>query len=163
LKRLGARSLLDAACGAFGWVASCVEGLDYIGADIVPAIITENLARAQGGAFEGQFFTADINQSALPKTDVVLCRDGLVHLSFSNIEKALARFRESGAEWLLATTFSAWEHNADCEDGDWRALNLQKPPFCWPAPIEFLNESCAEGDGAWRAKCLGLWRIRTLA
>jgi hypothetical protein len=100
---------------------------------------------------------ADITRDALPATDLILCRDGLVHLSFDNIFRAVSRFRASGAQWLLATTFPEWEVNSDCEDGDWRALNLQHAPFNWPAPVELINERCDEGDGGWRDKSLGLW------
>lgn len=133
LRRLGVRSLLDAPCGDAGWITDCVRGIDYTGVDIVPSLIDENTLRARRGDIAGRFLVADLTRDPLPRADLILCRDCLVHLGFSHIRSAVARFRESGAQWLLATTFPEWDINADCEDGDWRALNLQRAPFDWPA------------------------------
>jgi hypothetical protein len=162
LQRLGVHSLLDAPCGDAGWITDCIADLDYVGVDIVPALITANSLRAQRGEVTGRFLAADITCDVLPPADVILCRDCLVHLSFDNVHRAVARFRESGARWLLTTTFPEWEVNLDCEDGDWRALNMQGAPFGWPAPVELINERCDEGDGGWRDKSLGLWHIPDL-
>ena len=162
LKRRGVRSLLDAPCGDAGWISDCLQDLDYTGVDIVSSLITANALRAARGEIAGRFLTADITRDALPGADLVLCRDCLVHLSFENIHRAVARFRASGARWLLTTTFPEWEVNSDCEDGDWRALNLQHAPFGWPAPAELINERCDEGNGGWRDKSLGLWRLADL-
>jgi hypothetical protein len=162
LQRLGARSLLDAPCGDAGRIMACIRDLDYTGIDIVPSLITANSLRALRGEINARFLVADITRDALPRTDVILCRDCLVHLSFDNIRRAVARFRVSGARWLLTTTFPEWEVNSDCEDGDWRALNMQRAPFGWPAPTELINERCDEGDGGWRDKSLGLWSIAEL-
>jgi len=162
LQRLGVRSLLDAPCGDAGWINDCIQDLDYTGVDIVSSLTTANTLRAQRSEIAGRFLTADITRDALPGADLILCRDCLVHLSFDNIRRALARFRATGARWLLTTTFPEWEVNLDCEDGDWRALNMQRPPFGWPAPAELINERCDEGDGGWRDKSLGLWHIADL-
>jgi hypothetical protein len=159
LQRLGARALLDAPCGDASWIMDCFHGLDYIGVDIVPSLIAANALRAQRGEIAGRFVLADITRDALPAADVILCRDLLVHLSFANIFRAVSQLRASGARWLLTTTFPDCEVNSDCEDGDWRALNLQYPPLNWPAPVELINERCDEGDGGWRDKSLGLWRL----
>lgn len=87
---------------------------------------------------------ADITVNPLPTADLILCRDCLVHLSFAHIDAALANFRASGARWLLTTTFPMIEENVDCEDGDWRALNLTLPPFCW------LQLKCSLANHVWR-------------
>ncbi|WP_426418994.1 class I SAM-dependent methyltransferase [Bradyrhizobium genosp. A] len=162
LQRLGARSLLDAPCGDAGWIASIKLEVDYTGIDIVPSLIAANSARAARGELRGRFLVADITRDSLPRCDLILCRDCLVHLSFRNIARAISRFRASGAQFLLVTTFPEWEDNRDCEDGDWRALNMTKPPFDWPAPRELIDERCDEGGGSWRDKSLGLWRLDEL-
>jgi hypothetical protein len=102
---------------------------------------------------------ADITVDPLPRCDAILCRDCLVHLSFANISRALDNFRRTGARWLITTTFPDWRHNRDCEDGDWRALNFERAPFAWGAPVELLNENCMEAGGGWRDKSLGVWRL----
>jgi len=135
---------------------------DYTGVDIVPSLIEANRRRVEGAGSSARFIVGDITRDALPRADVVLCRDCLVHLSFANIARAVRNFRASGARFLLATTFPEWEQNQDCEDGDWRALNMEKAPFNWPAPDALINERCEEGSGGWRDKSLGLWRLDQL-
>ncbi|QOZ70168.1 class I SAM-dependent methyltransferase [Bradyrhizobium arachidis] len=159
LQRLGARALLDAPCGDAGWIGSMKLNVGYTGIDIVPSLIAANSERAARGELPGRFQVADITRDAVPSADLILCRDCLVHLSFANIARAVANFRASGARFLLLTTFPEWDDNRDCEDGDWRALNMVKAPFNWPAPRELINERCEEGGGGWRDKSLGLWRL----
>ena len=162
LQRLGARSLLDAPCGDAGWIGRTTLDVDYTGVDIVPSLIAANMARVAQGELRCLFLVADITRDPLPVCDVILCRDCLVHLSFQNIARAMAGFRASGAQFLLVTTFPEWGDNRDCEDGDWRALNMTRAPFDWPPPRELINERCDEGGGGWRDKSLGLWRLDEL-
>ena len=159
LARLNVTSLLDAPCGDAGWINRADLGVRAVGVDIVPALIEGLKARAAAGEIHGEYHLADITCDALPKCDAILCRDALVHLSFANIERALANFRRSGAAWLITTTFPDWQANADCEDGDWRALNFERPPFNWGTPVELINENCTEAGGGWRDKSLGVWRL----
>jgi hypothetical protein len=160
LRSLGdVKRLLDAPCGDAGWIARADLGtVSYTGVDIVPELI-HSLRRERAGF--GEFLVADITRDALPSADAILCRDCLVHLSFDNIALVLKRFKATGAQWLITTTFTRWEHNADCEDGDWRALNLEHHPFCWSTPEYLLVEGCDEGGG-WRDKSLGFWRLDRL-
>ncbi|WP_027554610.1 class I SAM-dependent methyltransferase [Bradyrhizobium sp. Cp5.3] len=162
LKRLGACSLLDAPCGDASWIGRLGLEVDFTGVDIVPSLIESNHQRVERGELSGRFLIADITRDALPPADVILCRDCLVHLSFQNIGRAVTRFRASGARFLLATTFPELESNEDCEDGDWRALNMERAPFNWPPPRELINERCEEGGGGWHDKSLGLWRLDEL-
>jgi len=155
LAALGVASLLDAPCGDTRWLPA-MPGVGVIGVDIVPAVVAA--ARTGGGDFR----VADITRDPLPRADAILCRDCLVHLSFANIARAVANFRSCGATWLLTTTFTAWEANADCDDGDWRALDFTRPPFVWPEPALLLDEACTEGGGAWADKAIGVWRLADL-
>jgi Methyltransferase domain len=159
LTRLGVTSLLDAPCGDAGWIIRADLGVRYVGVDIVPALVERLQARTATGEICGEYHLADITTEELPRCDAILCRDCLVHLSFANIERAVANFRASGAAWLIATTFPEWQVNADCEDGDWRALNFERAPFGWGLPVELLNEDCQEAGGGWRDKSLGVWRL----
>ena len=159
LEKLGVRSLLDAPCGDAGWINQADLRMRYVGVDIVLALIESLQRRAANGDIRGEYHLADITGDTLPRCDAILCRDALVHLSFANIERAVANFRASGATWLIATTFPEWQINRDCEDGDWRALNFERPPFGWRPPFELLNENCTEAGGGWRDKSLGVWRL----
>lgn len=160
LRRLGARSLLDAPCGDAGWIRSVdLGGIAYVGVDIVPDLIERLRARNDPS---GTYLIADIASEPLPSCDVVLCRDCLVHLSFERAAMAVANLRRTGARWLIATTFSDLAVNRDCEDGDWRPLNMTRAPFGWPAPQHLIVERCREGDGGWRDKSLGVWNVASL-
>jgi len=158
-ERLKVTSLLDAPCGDAGWINHAELGVRYLGIDIVPALIEDLRARAARREIQGEYHLADITSDPLPRCDAILCRDCLVHLSFANIERAVANFRASGAAWLIATTFPDWQANGDCEDGDWRALNFERAPFDWGPPVELINENCLEAGGGWRDKSLGVWRL----
>ena len=161
LRKLGVATLLDAPCGDAGWIASLdLREIQYIGVDIVPALIAENTDKHQT---LGIFVLADITGDPLPLADAILCRDCLVHLSFANIRRAVGNFRRSGAQWLIATTFPEWQCNSDCEDGDWQALDMTRLPFGWLPPHEMLNEGCEEADGGWRNKSLAVWDLQHLA
>ena len=159
LRTLGVRSLLDAPCGDAGWIHQALpDGVAYVGIDIVPGLI--EALRRRGAP--GRYLLADITRSPLPRADAILCRDALVHLSFANIARAVANMRRSGATWLIATTFPLLQENRDCEDGDWRALNMARAPFHWPAPEAVLTEGCEEAGGGWRDKSLAAWRLEAL-
>src|SRR4051812_16595348 len=162
LARLEIASLLDAPCGDASWIGAVRANVQYIGVDVVPDLIARLQARAAAGDIRGAYHVADITRDLLPRCDAVLCRDCLVHLSFGNIERAMANFRASGATWLIATTFPEWQTNADCEDGDWRALNFERAPFNWGPPVELINENCQEAGGGWRDKSLGVWALSTV-
>ena len=159
LETLAVTSLLDAPCGDAGWIHAADLRMPFTGVDIVPALIARLKARVAAGEMKGEYHLADITCDPLPRCDAILCRDCLVHLSFANIERAVANFRASGATWLITTTFPDWQTNRDCEDGDWRALNFERAPFDWGPPVELLNENCTEAGGGWRDKSLGVWRF----
>jgi Methyltransferase domain len=163
LERLGVTSLLDAPCGDAGWINHANLGVRITGIDIVPSLVDRLQARAAAGEIKGEYHLADITRDPLPRCDAILCRDALVHLSFANIERAVANFRNSGAVWLIATNFSEWQSNGDCEDGDWRALNFERAPFGWGPPVELLNENCLEAGGGWRDKSLSVWRMAEIS
>ncbi len=159
LRRLNITSLLDAPCGDAAWIARADLPVHITGIDIVPALIEQLRARAERGELSGEYHLADITRDSLPRTDAILCRDCLVHFSFANIARGVENFRRTGAAWLITTTFPEWQQNADCEDGDWRALNFESAPFNWGRPVELINENCTEAGGGWRDKSLGVWRL----
>ena len=163
LKQLGVRTLLDCPCGDFGWLSRAELDLDaYLGADIVGEIVALNTAKYATADGRISFRQLDLLTDPLPAMDAVLCRDCLVHLSFANIAAAIANFRRSGSEWLVTTTFPELRTNIDCEDGDWRALNLALAPFNWGPAVHLLVEGCTEGDGGWADKSLAAWRLADL-
>jgi hypothetical protein len=162
LRNLGARKLLDAPCGDFYWLKQVELDLDeYIGGDIVRPLIEENRKSYER---PGRRFTVlDIIEDELPNVDLVFCRDCLVHFSVKDIMSAVDNIKKSGSTYFLTTTFSMREENEDICTGQWRPLNLQRPPFHFPEPISLINENCTIGDGVYADKCLGLWQLSDLA
>ncbi|WP_370943793.1 class I SAM-dependent methyltransferase [Amycolatopsis sp. cg5] len=158
LARFGVRSLLDLPCGDFGWLSTVDLGVEsYLGADIVPELVARNVER-HGESFQ----VLDLITDELPRADLVLCRDCLVHLSFHDIGRAIGNLRRSGSRYLLTTTFTDLTTNADIVTGDWRALNFCRAPFDFPEPLAVLYEECTEENGAFADKALGLWDIASL-
>jgi hypothetical protein len=156
----GVRTLLDLPCGDVSWIHHAKLPIrEYLGADIVPEVIERNRLRQdlRQLPYSTRFEGLDITQDQLPSWDLFLCRDCLVHLSFANIRAALRNIAWSGARYLLTTTFPDHEVNEDTEDGDWRLLNLERPPFSLSAPLAIFNEGCDEEAGAFADKSLGLW------
>ena len=50
--------------------------------------------------------------------------------------------------------------NTDVANGDWRPLNMERPPFSLPPPLEVVDERCHHTGGIYSDKRLGLWRTR---
>jgi len=155
---LGVRSLLDAPCGDCYWILRA--GLDletYIGADIVPELIADNAARLAAPGRE--FRVLDLTRDPLPRVDVILCRDCLIHLSYRYIRRALANFKRSGSRYLLTTTYLGLRENHDILTGQWRPLDLELPPFGLPAPLRRIVEKEYAADGSILRRGLGLWKL----
>lgn len=161
LKRVRATSMLDLPCGDFFWMQHVDTDIEYIGGDIVAEIV--DLNNQKYGARNRRFLRLDVCEDRLPKVDLIFSRDLLVHLSFEDIRRALLNMKESGATWLLTTTFVSREVNIDISTGDWRTLNLQKAPFFFSEPIEIINEGCTQFDGDYADKSLALWRLDAIS
>ena len=161
LRELNINSLLDAPCGDFYWMNLINLDLEkYVGIDIVPDLIWRNQQK-YGSEFR-KFLDADITQDNLPKSDMVLCRDCLVHLSFRDIKLAIQQFKQSHSSYLLTTTYpSLLSENKNIVTGDWRPIDLEKPPFNFPAPIRIIHEKSAIISDL-KEKSLGLWRLEDL-
>lgn len=155
LAELGVRTLVDVPCGDFGWMqATHLGAVEYVGIDLVPEIVARNRARFEGAG--RRFLVGDLMHDPLPACDAVLCRHLLPHLSFRDALLALDRIRESGARWLLSTTFGGVDRNYDVVTGDFRAIDLQRPPFSLPPPVRLLDDN-PEG---FRDNFLGVWDLR---
>jgi hypothetical protein len=137
-----------------------LPGVRYTGGDIVPEVVAE--AARRHGTRERQFLVLDLTRSPLPPADLLLCRDCLVHLSYTDITKAVRNIRRSEIEYVLTTTFTAESEFRDIVTGDWRPISLEASPLSFPRPVELLREQCTEQNGAFADKSLGLWRVRDL-
>lgn len=159
-EKLRVHSIVDVPCGDFNWMRlTPLNGISYIGIDIVPEVIEQN-NRLYSDASR-RFLCLDMVNDSLPRADLILCRDGLVHLSFSDTSSALRRMRQSGAQYLLATTFADHQENEDTGTGGWRPLNLQAPPFDFPQPLDTIWDG-PRSDGTYPDKMLALYGMAGL-
>ena len=161
-QRRGVRSVLDAPCGDGHWIMALDWSvIAYTGVDVVPALIQANTVRHADRS--GRFLVGDLCRDPLPPADLILCRDCWVHLDFRQIKACLVNFRRSGAKYLLTTTFPAHPRNRDLMGLIWRPLNLQAPPFNFPAPLDVIVEGCTEEGGRFADKALACWNLPELA
>ena len=157
VKQYDVRSILDIPCGDFQWMKDVDLGdAYYVGADIVPELIEKNQIFSSE---RRRFKVLDLLESELPQVDLVIVRDCFIHLSNAHVKQALNRILDSGSVYLLTTTFSDRQRNGDILTGQWRAINLQLPPFGLPEPLQLVNEGCTELEGRFGDKALGLWRV----
>jgi len=161
IESLNVRSVLDAGCGDMNWMRRLAVPLErYVGIDVVPDLIEKN--RRELGSADRVFEVRDLTRDSLPRVDLVLCRDCLVHFSFEDVFRALRNVRASGSRYLLTTTFPARESNADVPTGSWRTLNYEKTPFLFPPPLALVNEKLTVAEGTYADKSLGLWEVASL-
>lgn len=162
LRDLAIQSMLDLPCGDFHWMkeVSFPVGMHYTGGDIVPELAMTN--QNQFGSSAVSFKQINLVGDELPCAEFVFCRDCLVHLNYSSIERALANVRRSGARYLLTTHFPAGRRNRDIPTGQWRPLDWTKGPFYFPKPEVVIEENCTENRGIFRDKSMALWRVADL-
>jgi hypothetical protein len=161
IKKFSIKTILDIPCGDFNWMRHVdLSNVQYLGADIVEQMIERNneLHRSASVGFK----VLNLLEDNLPKVDLILCRDCLVHFSYENINKALKNICSSRSEFLLTTSFVKRRLNFDIETGDWRPINLSIDPFNWPKPQHVIIENCTEGNGKSYDKALVLYKISDL-
>jgi hypothetical protein len=161
LKEFGIKTILDAPCGDFYWMRDTELNVEkYIGADIVGDLVRKN--QETYGRTGREFRKLNIVKDQLPQADVLLCRDCLVHFSNKDVLAALRNFKASGITYLLTTTFVDHSLNTDIITGEWRPLNLQRPPFNFPPPMRVISERYMEEQGQYIDKGLALWKMKDI-
>lgn len=160
----GIKSVVDAPCGDFNWmphVLSQFPAITYSGFDIVEALI-EQLQRQYADQPNWNFAVADITKDPLPAVDLIVCRDCLVHLTTNDARRALGNILITGARYLLATTYPNETTNRDTNDGHWRPINLQEPPYSLPEYIDIYDTDFRDGGRNHPGNHLALWDLDSL-
>lgn len=125
LRKNNIKTVLDAGCG--DWQFSKLidwTGISYIGIDVVPFLIEENNKKYARENIK--FYKKNVLESELPKADLIILKDVLQHLSNENILKILSKL-EKFKFIIIVNHFSA--ENYDCQDGQYRPIDLKKAPF----------------------------------
>jgi hypothetical protein len=157
IDELGIGSILDVPCGDFNWMQHVLEErpqVDYTGFDIVLALVQR--LQKEFGSDGVRFLHRNVISDPLPTTDLVINRDFLIHMSFRDAKSVSANVKRSGSSWLLANTYRNIQENRDIVTGQWRFIDLMKPPYSFPQPKLEIEENPRE------AKMIALWRIADL-
>jgi len=158
IKKYNIKSILDGACGDFNWFKEIIKEvpIKYIGYDIVSDLITSNIKKYANENV--RFVNFDIINDPLIESDLMIVRDCLVHLSYTDINKFIINLKESNIKYLLTISFFNFE-NYDINTGSWRPLCLTKPPFNYDKYLEVINEGCTENEGKYIDKSLILYEV----
>lgn len=162
LSELEISTLLDAGCGDFHWMNRAVsQEPGYLGVDIVAPLVERNTRKYARRNVE--FRCLNLLEDEIPRSDLIICRDVLVLLSYRDAWRVIGNLCKSGSTYLLTNTYTARTQNRDIATGQWRVLNMERAPFNFPPPLQVLVEGCTEADGALADKSQGLWRLRDIA
>ena len=155
-KKFEINSILDVPCGDFNWMKLVdLNGISYLGGDIVEPLVADLNRNFSSNSISFRQF--DITIDLFPKSDLVLNRDCLFHLSYRDIELTLSNFLKSGSKYFLSTSYENGGKfmNADIRSGDFRPIDLFDSPFCFPTNFHF--EIPEQGEGSLPPRKLYLW------
>jgi len=132
--------MLDAPCGDFLWMSEIdfPKNFKYIGGDISETLITHNKENYK----DFEFSSFDITTDKFPEVDLLLCRDCLIHFSFSDIDKFFKNLVTSNIKFILLTNHRKDRYNfKDITTGDCRPINFTKSPYNFEMLIDVINDS----------------------
>ncbi|MBT8568911.1 class I SAM-dependent methyltransferase [Polynucleobacter paneuropaeus] len=148
-------SIFDAPCGDFNWMHDLLKNLQmrYIGGDIVLPLIQAN--NRNYGSETTRFIHIDLTQFQFPSVDLMICRDCLFHLSFSDSKLVIENFLKSDIKYLLTSTHKNSNNfqNGDIETGDFRKIDLFSAPYNFPKNPLFRIDDWLKPDPE-REMCL---------
>lgn len=108
---------MDIPCGNFNWFSKIdLSDFTYKGYDIVEGVTISNNERFSYKNIT--FFTMDLVKSIPPASDLLLCRDCLVHLSYLEINEILKNICLSDVKYFLTTSFPKQIINNDIVASD---------------------------------------------
>ena len=124
------KSVVDAGCGdwestqAIDW-----KGIDYKGYDIVESVVEKDKKLFEKPNIH--FFTADIVETELPPADLLIVKQVLQHLPNAWVAKFLRQLPKYKHVLIMnsVSTSTLSSDNPDIKPGEFRLLDLTKPPF----------------------------------
>ena len=158
-EKFSIKSIFDAPCGDFYWVNYVLKenSLNYIGGDIVaPLIESHNLNYKNNST---KFIHIDLTKEIFPDSDLMICRDCLIHLSFNDIQLVLENFIRSNIPYLLTTTYVDTDNfkNKDIVTGDFRKIDLFAAPFYFSKDVSFRIEDGPPDNHSGEKREMCLW------
>ncbi len=139
------KSVVDIGCG--DWEFSRLmnwDGIDYTGLDVVKSVINKNKQKYAKSNI--RFIHADISKYNLPKGDLLLCKDVLMHLPNKDVASVLRNFKKY-MYCLVTNNISKnrnYKINRDIKRGGFRFVDVTRPPFNLKGKIIYTYQ---EGRG----------------
>jgi hypothetical protein len=160
-EKYNVNSVLDAPCGDFNWMRHVdMKNIYYIGGDVVQELIDKNNEKYGNKQFS--FIKLDIILDPLPKVDLILVRDCLVHFNNEAIVLFLKNLIASEIKYIMTTNFPITKHNYNITMGNFRFLNLLRKPYNFPKEKDILWEESKEVYGQCPDKSLFLWDVNDI-
>lgn len=131
-KKFGIKTVFDAPCGDLNWMSSVLSlyPIKYQGGDIVKPLVDE--LNDKFGSNNASFIYFNLIDMVPPKSDLMICRDCLIHFSHSDTHSMLNNFLLSGTKYLLTTTHTNRNgkfDNRDILNGEFRMIDLFSAPY----------------------------------
>lgn len=137
-KDLNLKVIFDAPCGDYSWMntVSWDTEIKYIGGDLVLDLINDNKQKFP----HIEFMHIDIINDKLPESDLMICRDCLIHFSWADIKKFFINFTNSNIKYIGITNYVPGE-NYDINTGECHHIDLMSHPVNLPKPtVEILDK-----------------------
>ncbi len=120
-------SVLDVGCGDWTFSQYIQWGkAHYTGIDVVKSVIDRNRVKFTSPTVT--FLHCDEKFTDLPSADLVICKDVLQHLPTESILLFLNQIPKF-KHCLITNDIDEWSTNKSIQAGDYRSIDLQKPPF----------------------------------
>ena len=156
------KSVVDLGCGDWQFSRELnLEGIEYLGVDVATSVIESNQKEFQASNVS---FSVLREYSQLPKSDLLICKDVLMHLGheevFKVIREAFPKFRQIlitsdvnpysalGDAYLNARNMRQKMFNEDILTGQMTPFDIRMQPynipgekvFSWTLPYDSLNQ-----------------------
>lgn len=143
--------IVDAPCGDFFWINKVLKKVKvkYLGLDIVEKLIFENKKKYSTNLIKFENF--NLIKKKIPNCDMIICRDFIFHLSYSDIKKFFYNLSRSEFKYILISNHENGKGsknlfmNKDIFSGDFRKINLFSSPFNFPKNYEFFIKDFCNG------------------
>ncbi len=150
IKDKNVTAIVDAGCGACKWTSLLLHRVDdrrllYTGVDASNTAVERARKNMQEVKHTVELHQGDISQFDFPDADMLICRDTLQHLSYSEVRAVLRNFARSNIKWFLIGSYPEDPDNRDIVRGDYFSINLEQPPFSM-MPQDSLPESAPPGE-----------------
>ncbi len=157
------KSIIDIPCGDWKWMSEFdLSDLEYFGYDVVDDLILENQRK-----YKKKNITFDVKNlvnEKLPKSDLIIIRDLLVHLDHIDIIKCLTNLDDSDFKFIGITNYPKIISHKKRLFGDylrlgdkWRPINFSIYPYNLPSPDFNLSDTndLSEID---KNKYISIWK-----